>query len=148
MSRVKLNIPIGNPLFSAKINVRIGDINYGGHVGNDSVLSIIHEARVQMLGKKGFSELDAGGTSLIMADVMIAYKGEAFYGDELTVNIYAEELTNSSFDLVYHIYTFRHGLKNDIAHAKTGMVCFDYETRKIVAMKDELRHVLLTLNDY
>src|ERR1700709_550454 len=107
MGRVKLKFPDENPLFTATIPVRIGDINYGGHVGNDAILSIIHEARMQMLDSKGYSEMNAGGNSMIMADVMIAYKGESFYGDVLIVNIYAEEITEHSFDLLYHISAIR-----------------------------------------
>jgi acyl-CoA thioester hydrolase len=98
---------------------------------------------VQMLGSHGYDELHAGGNSLIMADVMIAYKGEAFYGDELTIKIYAEEITDRSFDLLYHISTCREGMQKDVAHAKTGMACFDYETRKIATMREELRRILI-----
>ncbi len=79
MNRVKIKIPNENPLFSTKIPIRITDINYGGHVGNDSILAILHEARMQFLHAFGYSELDAGGNSLIMADVMIAYKNERNY---------------------------------------------------------------------
>lgn len=143
MGRVKLTFPSENLLHTATISVRIGDINYGGHVGNDAILSIIHEARMQLLNNSGYTELNAGGNSLIMADVMIAYKGEAFYGDTLTVKMYATEIAEYSFDLLYHISAERDGKRKDIAHAKTGMVCFDYETRKVVPMKDELKKLLL-----
>jgi len=143
MGRVKIKFPDENPLSVVSIPVRIGDINYGNHVGNDAILSIIHEARMQMLESKGYSEMNAGGNSMIMADVMIAYKGEAFYGDMLTVSVYAEEITDRTFDLLYHISTQRNGQKQEIAHAKTGMVCFDYETRKIAPMTEELRRFLL-----
>jgi acyl-CoA thioesterase FadM len=143
MARVKLKFPIDNILFTAKISVRIGDINYGGHVGNDAILSIIHEARVEMLASKGYDEMNAGGNSLIMADVMIAYKGEAFYGDILTVNIYAEDITQHTFDLLYDISTVRNGEHLEIAHAKTGMVCFYYDTKKIATMTDALKALLL-----
>ena len=139
MSRVKLKFPNDNPLYIATIPVRIGDINYGGHVGNDAVLSLIHEARMLWLAGHGYDELNAGGNSLIMADVMIAYKGEGFYGDILTVKIYADEVTDRSFDLLYHISTQRDGQQKDIAHAKTGMICFDYTSRKIALLKNELR---------
>ena len=142
MARVKLKFPAENPLFTATISVRIGDINYGNHVGNDAILSIIHEARMQMLSSFGYTEMDAGGNSMIMADVMIAYKGEAFYGDELTVKLYAEEITTHTFDLLYHISTPRNGVQTDIAHAKTGMACFDYQERKIAAMTAEFRKML------
>ncbi len=138
MARVKIQFP-AEPLFTATIKVRIGDINYGGHVGNDAILSIVHEARMQMLASKGYTEMNAGGNSMIMADVMIAYKSESFYGEELAVRVFAEELTNISFDLLYHISTVRGGKLVDVAHAKTGMICFDYETRKIAAMTAELR---------
>ncbi len=145
MGRVKIKFPNENPLYIATIPVRIGDVNYGGHVGNDAVLSIIHEARMMMLSSRNYSEMNAGGNSMIMADVMISYKGESFYGDVLTIRIYAEEITDRTFDLLYQIYTLRNGLNSDIAHAKTGMVCFDYEARKLAQMTDELKRFLSNL---
>lgn len=142
MGRVKIKFPDEKPLFTTYIQVRIGDINYGNHLGNDSVLSIIHEARMQMLKSWGGDELNISGNSLIMADVMIAYKGEAFYSEELQVNIYADEVTDKSFDLLYHISTTRNGNSLDIAHAKTGMICFDYTKRKIASMTGSLKTLL------
>jgi len=142
MGRVKIKFPEQKPLHIASIPVRIGDINYGGHLGNDSLLSVIHESRMQMLACWGYDELNAGGIALIMADVMIAYKGEAFYGDVLSVQLFVEEVTVHSFDLLYHISTERGGRVVDIAHAKTGMICFDYDERKIVGMTDELKQHL------
>ncbi len=142
MSRVKIKFPAENPLFTATIGVRIGDINYGNHLGNDSVLSIIHESRMQMLKQWGGNELNIAGNSLIMADVMIAYKSEAFYGEQLTIGIFAEEVTDRSFDLLYHISTMRDGVSKDIAHAKTGMICFDYNTRRLATITEELKTLL------
>jgi len=139
MSRVKIKFPDEKALFTTTIPVRIGDINYGGHLGNDAVLSLIHEARMQMLHGWGYDELHAGGNALIMADVMIAYKGEAFYGDMLNISIYVSEISPKSFDLLYHITTTA---QKEIAHAKTGMVCFDYNIRKIVVLTDELKNRL------
>ncbi len=142
MSRVKLKFPDEKPLFTTRISVRIGDVNYGGHVGNDAILSIMHEARMRWLRYHGCTELDVYGDALIMADVMIAYKGESFYGDELEIVMYADELTGVSFDLLYHIAVMRDGRQTDVAHAKTGMLTFDYDNRKIVPMKDGLRKLL------
>jgi acyl-CoA thioesterase FadM len=146
MARVKLKFPSEKSLFTATISVRIGDINYGNHVGNDAILSIIHEARMQMLGSVGFTELDVAGDALIMADVMIAFKAESFYGDILKVDIYADEITTFTFDLLYRLSTIRNGMETDIAHAKTGMVCFDYKERRVVGMNTPLKNFLLNLN--
>lgn len=142
MSRVKIKFPDEKPLYTTTIDVRIGDINYGNHVGNDSVLSIIHEARMRVLKNWGGNELDIQGNSLIMADVMIAYKGEAFYGEALYVEIFADDCVGPSFNLLYRISTQRDGQIVSIAHAKTGMICFDYNTRKISTMGDALKSLL------
>lgn len=142
MARVKIIFPKQAPLFTATIPIRITDINYGNHVGNDALLSIVHESRMQLLTTWGFSEMNAGGTGLIMADVMIAYKNESFYGDILSVSLYCDECTTLSFDLLYHIATSRNGKQIDIAHVKTGMICFDYATRKIAPMQEALKQNL------
>jgi acyl-CoA thioesterase FadM len=51
--------------FSTELTIRITDLNYGGHVGNDSFLSLIQEARQQYLKKLGYGELDFEGSALI-----------------------------------------------------------------------------------
>lgn len=140
--RVKIKFPAQSPLAMLRIPLRIGDINYGGHAGNDAILSIIHEARVQCLARTGFTEMSAGGHGLIMGDVMIAYRGEAFYGDVLQVEVFAGEVSVHSFDLLYRVKTVRQEQTYLIAEAKTGMICFDYNARKIVGMSEDLKQFL------
>ena len=130
MSRIKLTLP-EQFSFTATIPVRITDLNYGNHVGNDSVLSIIHEARMQFLIHHGFSELNCGGVGLIMSDVGIEFKKEIFYGDVLSVNIASNNFTSVGFDLYYKILT-KDGAVT--ALAKTGMICYDYDKKKIAAV--------------
>ena len=48
MSRIKLALP-DRWTFSTELPVRISDINYGGHLGNDAVLALAQEARVRFL---------------------------------------------------------------------------------------------------
>lgn len=139
MARVKLNFPASQPLARLRIPVRITDINYGNHLGNDAMLSILHEARVQLLLQWGLTEMNVGGAGLIMADVMIAYRQEAFYGDVLDIAVYADEISTSSFALLYAVTTLRGAQTVVIAQAKTGMVCYDYALRKIVAIPPELK---------
>ncbi len=137
MSRVKIKFPPHNPLYTAHIPVRITDLNYGGHVGNDKVLSIIHEARVMFLTHFGYSELDMGGVAIIMADSAIAYKAEGFYGDVLDVDIYVDEINKYGFELLYKVTKEgSEGGKIDVAHASTGIVCFNYDERKITELPE------------
>jgi acyl-CoA thioester hydrolase len=128
MPRIKLAVPEKFE-FSTEIVVRITDINYGGHLGNDSILSIIHEARVRYLRNLGFSEKDIDSIGIIMADSVIIYKSEGFYGDILNVEVCVENIDTFGFDFFYKLTNTKSG--KEIAASKTGMVFYDYHKKKI-----------------
>lgn len=143
MARVKLNFPKQNTIFSFQIPVRITDLNYGNHLGNDSLLSILHEARAAWLRTLGLTELNIGDCGLIMADVMVAYKNESYYGDVLDISIFVAEINPKSFDLYYRVKTNRNKDQELlIAEAKTGMVCYDYSISKICAIPSSFLNVI------
>ena len=126
MSRVKLQMP-ETYQFLTTIDVRITDLNYGNHLANDSLLSLIHEARVRFLNHLGYSELDIDGTSIIMADSVIIYKSQSYYGDTLEIEIGVGDITKKSCDFYYRITK-----KDDkvVAFCKTAIVFFDYQSQK------------------
>jgi acyl-CoA thioesterase FadM len=138
MSRIKIHFP-SDFYFCTTIPVRITDLNYGGHVGNDTILSIIHEARVQFLNPLGYEELNIGGVGIIMSDVAIEFKSELFYGDVIKAYVTAGEVTGAAFDLYYKLEKESNQDRAIIAIAKTGMVCYDYNKKKIVAIPAEVK---------
>ncbi len=127
--------------FRCEIPIRITDLNYGGHVGNDIILSLVHEARVQYLRHYGYGELELAGYGLIMADAAIEFKQELFYGQQLGVEVQAREFTRLGFELYYRFSLAQHPEKA-VAHVKTGMVCFDYSQKKPAALPEEVREKL------
>ncbi len=136
MERIKINLP-ENFSFSTSINIRITDINYGGHVGNDSFLSLIHEARQQFLNHHGYSELDFAGAALIMTDVAVEYKQELSYGDIVIISVTATGFDRLGFDIFYKLEIAVDGKKMLVGKAKTGMLCFDYTNKKKVPIPVE-----------
>jgi len=134
MARIKIELP-EEFTFSTKIPIRITDLNYGGHVGNDTILGLIHEARVQFLKSFGYAELNVEGVSLIMSDAGIEFKAELFYEDVMTAFVTATNFSRVGFDLYYKL------LREDtvVAVAKTGMICFNYETRKVVSVPEKVK---------
>lgn len=70
-----------------------------------------------------------------MVDVAIEYKGEAFHGDVLRIELAANDPNKYGFDIVYHV---KNQAGKEIARAKTGLLCFDYNTRKLRALPPEL----------
>jgi acyl-CoA thioesterase FadM len=136
MARIKLGLP-EKFHFTTDINVRISDINYGGHLGNDAVLSIIHEARMRFLKSLGFSELDCGGPGIIMSDAAIVFKSESFYGDIISASVGVDEFNPMGCDIYYQLLNKESG--KEIARAKTGIAFFDYEQRKLAKVPEAFK---------
>ena len=138
MARLKIKLPTVF-LFHADIPIRITDVNYGGHVGNDTLLSIIHEARVQFLKHHGYEEMNLEGLGLIMSDVMIEFKKELFYGQVIRAYVAVAEFGRVGFDLVYKLEVGSGNAFATAALAKTGMVCYDYNARKIATLPEKAK---------
>jgi YbgC/YbaW family acyl-CoA thioester hydrolase len=133
MERIRINLP-DSFSFSTNIQIRITDVNYGGHVGNDSFLSLVHEARLQFLASRGFSEMDMMGVGLIMADAGIEFKKEMAYGDMVKISVAATNFDRIGFDLFYLLEVEKDGVTTIAGKAKTGMMCFDYTNKKKAAI--------------
>ncbi|UEG48522.1 thioesterase family protein [Ferruginibacter lapsinanis] len=147
MARIKIVIP-EKKIATVSIPVRIYDINYGNHVGNDSFVSIIHEARIQWLKQYNFSELNINGAAVIMRGLSVEFKSEAFYGDVLSIEISSGEISALSFELFYRITTTRNDKSILIAHAKTDMACFDYTKKKVMPVPIVLNEILGNNTDF
>jgi acyl-CoA thioesterase FadM len=132
MARVQFNVQ-GREVYKTTIRVRVDDVNYGGHLGNDSVLTLCHEARIRFLNEIGHSEPNLYGKGIIMTDAMVLYKAEGNWGDNLDITVYLDDVGKYGFDLYYALT----GQGKEIARVKTGIAFFDYDRRKITACPEE-----------
>lgn len=129
MARIELNLP-ETFSFSTDVRVRISDINYGNHLGNDALLSLVHEARLQFLQSRGFSEVDIDGCGLILTDAVIVYKSQGFHGNLLSIFADVGDFNKYGCDFFYKVVQKNGG--KEVARAKTGIVFFDYNRQKMV----------------
>lgn len=141
MPRIKIDLP-ETFSFTTSFAVRVTDLNYGNHVGNDKVLSFLHEARMQFLQSLGYTEFNLEGVSLIMADAALIFKDEMYYGDTLLISIQPVEFSRVGFELVYKIEKKSEGNPIVTAVAKTLMICFDYDLKKVVGLPEPVRITL------
>lgn len=141
MSRVQLDLP-EKFLFETELTVRASDLNYGNHVGHDMVLTLIQNARVEFYRLLGFNnELNFDGpVGQVIADVIVQYKSESFLGDRLSIKIGVADFNKYGFDMFYLVENKVTG--KEVARAKTGIVCFDYDKRKIARIPDILKQKL------
>ena len=126
MSRIKLQMP-EKYLFSCTIDVRITDLNYGNHLANDALLSIIHEARVRFLKSFGYTELNIEGIGIMMADAVVIYKSQSYYGDSLIIEVGIGDVSKKSCDFFYRVTKENYTV---VALCKTSLVFFDYQIQK------------------
>ncbi|BDQ03171.1 thioesterase family protein [Ignavibacterium sp.] len=134
MPRIKIDLP-EKFIFKTDIPLRISDINYGGHLGNDSVLSIFQEARIRFLNQFGYSETDIDGSSIIMTDAAIQYKSQGYYGDILSVELTVDDFHKVGCDFFYRATNKLN--RNVIAIGKTGIAFFDYKKNKLTSVPEK-----------
>ena len=142
MARIKIDIP-DTSLTKISLPIRITDINYGNHLGNDALVGLLHEARVTWLNQLGWTELNIDGASIIMSDLAVQYLNEAFYGQLLEIELYSGEITAAGFELYYKVTVNSNNGIINIAKAKTGIVFFDYSSRKVRNMPESFKQLLL-----
>ena len=134
MSRIKIK-PQGKKVFQHHDSLRITDMNYGDHLGNDKVLSLFHDARVRWMHENQQTELDFYHSSLIQHDSIVNYKAQALAHDEIIIEVFIDDIDFKSFDFYYRIS--RCSDQEEIAVGKTGMTFFNYQTNKIAKTPEE-----------
>jgi len=143
MSKLKIELPASFP-FTVAMPIRITDLNYGGHLGNDSVLTLVQEARLQFLATLGASEVDLGtGTGSIMANAQIVFLSEGHYGMTLNIDVAVVDISSAAFELGYRLVDRATG--NEVARVLTTLVSFDYQRRRPVHLPETFRQKLQAL---
>jgi len=134
MARISLTLP-ETFAWSTDLTVRIQDINYGNHVGNDAFVSLLHEARIRYFNQLGYSETDIEGCTIVISDLAVVYKAQARHGDRLTFEMAAKEFNKYGCDIFYRVTRVPdHTL---VLEAKTGIVFFNYLENKVTRMPEK-----------
>ncbi len=131
MPRIKIDLP-EKFIFSTDIPIYIGHINYGHHLDNAQMISLISEARVRFFKSLGYSELDVEGVGIIVADVAAQYRSEAFHGETMVVEMAADDFNKYGCDLVWRMSDKASG--REVARGKHGIIFFDYTARKAASV--------------
>jgi acyl-CoA thioesterase FadM len=133
MARISLTLP-DTFTFYTELTVRIQDINYGNHVGNDAFISLLHEARIRYFSHLGYSETDIEGCAIVISDLAAVYKAQARHGDRLKIEITAGDFNKYGCDIFYR--ATRVPEQTLVLEAKTGIVFFNYLENKVTRMPE------------
>ncbi|MEZ5026479.1 MAG: thioesterase family protein [Chitinophagales bacterium] len=126
MQRIKIEPP-KKSLFKYSFTINEDDINMANHVGNERILVFANTIREKMFQHLQLNLLNTE-SGIIVANHSIVYKSEGFLGDAISCVIGVENMSECSFDLIFH---FIKNQEKTLAMVRTGCVYFDYINRKI-----------------
>ncbi|NVM75729.1 acyl-CoA thioesterase FadM [Duganella sp. SG902] len=135
MARLKLDFPDELFIFSTQLTVRVTDINGANHLGNDSMISMISEARARFLYDYGVQETGRDGVGIIVTDLATTYRAEAHARDQLVFEVGVMDFNRYGGDIIFRISRPRDGKL--VAMAKYGFVFFNYHTSQVTPMPPE-----------
>lgn len=127
--------------YTSAYTVTIGDINYGGHLGNDRALVIFQDARLYFLRKLGFSEMDIGAhCGIIMVESGVRYLREVFLHDVLETSVGLGQVKAKKLTLEYSVV--RPADDQTVLRGFTSFLAFDYRLRQVVVLPELFRNRL------
>jgi len=137
MARLTLSFPDDQFCFSTQLTVRVTDINGANHLGNDSMISMISEARARFLFEFGVQETEADGTGIIVTDLATTYRAEAHARDQLLFEVGVMDFNKYGGDVIFRVTRPADGKL--VAMAKQGFVFYNYAHSQVVPMPDDFR---------
>lgn len=135
MARLHLDFPEEQFCYSTRMTVRVTDINAAGHLGNDSMISMISEARARFLYEFGVRESREPGIGTIVTDLATTYRAEAHARDQLLFDVGVMDFNRYGGDIIFRISRPRDQAL--VAMAKSGFIFFDYRNKRVAPMPAE-----------
>ena len=142
MARIQFDYS-GDYGFTTELQVYISPVNYGGHLDNALLLTLVSEARVRFFRALGHSEANVGGLPIVVGDMQAQYRSEAYHGETLRVEMMPLDLSRCAFDLVWRITEVAQG--REVARGKSGIVFVNGATRRAATMPEAVRAQLQAL---
>lgn len=144
MARLHLDFPEDQYYYTTPMSVRVTDINAANHLGNDSMISMISEARARFLFEFGVPETERDGTGIIVTDLATTYRAEAHARDQLLFEVGVMDFNKYGGDITFRVT--RPKDKALVAMAKSGFVFYNYKSSQVVAMPEEFRNKFSRVN--
>lgn len=127
--------------------VRITDINFGNHLSHIALVEFLHDARANFLySHNKMSEANCFGFGIILTNLDISYKRQAFFGDVLQTKISVSIIDEKK--LAFHFEVMNKETQKIIAVATTEMVFFDIEKQKSCIIPLEFKNFIEYLKNH
>jgi len=104
---------------------------------NDALISMLSEARVQLLSHYKIDEVGHSGLGILVTDLATVYQAEIYYPETLVFDVGITDFNRYGGDFVFRVTRERDGAA--VAQAKYGFVFFDFGEKRVTPMPDSFR---------
>lgn len=139
MPRIQYSLP-EHFVFSTDLPIYTSHINWGGHLDNAQLLTLVSEARARFFQWLGYSEGQIEHCSIVVGDMLVQYKSEAFHGETMVVQMAATDFNRYGFDLAFQMSDQASG--REVARGKQGIVFIDLVEKKVASLPEAFRERL------
>ena len=140
MERVAIEFPADAVIHRHTLSVRVTDMNYGRHLGHDALVSLLHEARAQALGRLHLPEWDMGGYPSVVVDLAIQYQQEARFPEVLVIETAVPEPQGKALTVYQRV--LKEGSETVVATARINKLLLDLGAGKPVPIPDVVKQTL------
>jgi acyl-CoA thioester hydrolase len=126
------------------VQVRFGDTDAMGHANNSRYLTFVESARIAYweaaTGERFALVTHGAEESLILAEVRVAFRSPAVFGEVLTVESRAARIGRTSFSMQHRLTASLSelGAARLVATAEDVLVLYDYATRSPRSIPEDL----------
>lgn len=134
--------------YSTEVAVRWSDMDAFGHVNNARTVTLLEEARTELLFSAAARNSGAGDFEggLIVARLSVRYEHPLIYtGAAARVTLWVATVRAASFDLDYEVADGRSGQR--VATARTQLVPYDLQAGRPRRLTDAERDFLAAYRD-
>ena len=133
MARVEIKM-IDRFHFETELTIKKSDINIANHVGNDTFVSLMQEARIRFFRHLGYKDLDIEGKGIVISDLAVVYKSQSYLGDSLKFELGVGDFNKYGCDIFYRVTNST--TRALVIQAKNGIVFFDYARQRVSTMPE------------
>ena len=139
MPRIQYSLP-EHFVFSTEMPIYTSHINWGGHLDNAQLLTLVSEARVRFFQWLGYTEAQIEHCSIVVGDMLVQYQSEAFHGETMRVQMVPTDFNRYGFDLAFQMSDQASG--REVARGKQGIVFIDLAEKKVAVLPEAFRERL------
>ena len=124
-------------IYKTQMKVRVSDLNIANHLAYESMVAMLSEGQMRFFSHFKIDQLNVEGLGLMVADLRVSYRSEAFYRDLLQFEVGIDNFNKYGCDIIFRVNNLNTGKLASLA--RISVVAVDYVSRKIALLPESFK---------